>query len=101
MFFAAGGSEQSAEKEIDGARANLARGELETFEDGRLKKSLHRLQVEFDGELAVEIGPHHSGTLAFRDEAAEHVGDIFLPHFLDETVELGREALQVTNRSRV
>src|SRR4051794_20200438 len=101
MFLAAGGREQTAEEEIDGAGAELARRDLQALHRRGLEEALHGLKIKFDGEGAVQVGSHHAGELTFLDEAAENVGNVFLPHLLDETVQLGGEALEIAHGARI
>jgi hypothetical protein len=97
MFFATGGSEEAAEKKIDGAGINFGGSELKLFERGGLEETLERVEVKMNREIWVDIVANHAGELALLDEATENVGDVFLAHFVKECVEVGSETLEVTH----
>ena len=100
MFLAAGGGEETAEEEFDGAGADFAGGEFKSVERGGLEEALQGMQVEFDGEGGVEISADHAGDLALFDEATEDVGDGILAHFVDEIMQRGSEALEIAQGVR-
>jgi hypothetical protein len=95
MFFATDGSEEAAEKKIDGAGINFGGSKLELFKGGGLEETLKRVEVKMNCENGVDIVANHAGELALLDEAAENVGDVFLAYFVEECVEVRGETLEV------
>ena len=96
----AGGREQSAEEEVDGALQGLPGREFRAFKHGGMNEAANGLQPEFDGESRIDLGADLALGQTGANQAAENIRHIALPKVVDFLVELGRKALQVMQHSR-
>ena len=100
VIFPAGGREQSAEEEMDGALQGLPGREFRAFEHGGMDEAADGLEPELDCERRIDIGADLALGNAVADQAPEDIGHVALPQIVDLLVELGREPVQVVQQVR-
>lgn len=95
MFLEAGGGEEAAEEEADGAIETGIGLHAEAFEGAGLHEALHGVEEKFAGEDRADVVAHGAAELAFLDEEAEDVGEVFGAGVEDVAVEGGGVLLQI------